>query len=339
MSSAARDSDARFTVVQLRMEAARRLGAEVISLDPETTYLHEVTLGGQTRVLLGGISPLNDAATHRLAADKFHTATVLARAGLAVPEGVRCLRTGRFDDYEDQTGHQPGLAFAAARGYPLVVKPNGGSRGRGVTVVDSDAALTRAIDGAWTDDYLALVQVPVKGIDLRVDMLDGRCVFAYQRLALAIEGDGRRTVSELLAAVDPRFSAHWCATQLPVQPQWQEVAAARTLEPDSVLAAGDRLDFDPVVLNLNRLCAWKVVTDMPRAWLTLCQRVASVMGLRHCGIDFKVPSFTEVPDGAVVIEVNASPSLANMSRLGHYERVIAVEQQIVAAAFGIVVEG
>lgn len=321
----------RCSPVRLRLEAARRAGCEVLALDPETGFLHELRRDGRSRVLMGAVSPLNDAAAARLANDKFHTTTALAAAGLRVPEGVRCLRPGRFEGFEAHTGRGPAHELARRCGYPLVVKPNGGSRGRGVTLVDDPAQLDAAIDAIWADDYLALVQRPVLGIDLRIDLLDERCIFAYLRHPLTLVGDGHRSLHALLMAADPRFSSEWCQTLLPQDPQWQRQVVAQGLSLDSILAPERSLRFDTVILNLNRLCRGEVVQPLPSPWLEFACRVAHRMGLRHLGIDLKIESLAQDPAQAVILEVNASPSLGNMAMTGHYEEVVAIEQQIVEA--------
>ena len=67
--------------VALARDAARRLGWTLRVLDPEYGHLFEVDNGTRRRVLLGALSPLNDAVASRLAADKFFTARLLERAG------------------------------------------------------------------------------------------------------------------------------------------------------------------------------------------------------------------------------------------------------------------
>src|SRR5690606_38930857 len=196
----------------LRLEAARRLGYRVTGLDPETGHLNEICDGTRAVVLFGSISPLNDAGALMLATDKFHAAAVLAAAGYRVPQGVRCLRPGRFaDEYASHTGLEPARAFARAHGLPLVVKPNAGSRGREVTLVHDEDELRRAVERVWRDDYLALVQRPVLGSDLRLDYLDDDCVMAYVRHPVRLRGDGRTPIQALFEAADPRLSAQWCA--------------------------------------------------------------------------------------------------------------------------------
>lgn len=318
--------------VAMRLEAARRLGCEITELDPQTGHLNEIGKDGRAVVLFGSISPLNDAGALMLATDKFHAASVLAAAGHRVPQGVRCLRPGRFaDPYASHTGLHPALALLERHGPPLVVKPNAGSRGRDVTLVHDAEALRAAVERVWRDDYLALVQRPVPGADLRLDYLDDDCVMAYVRRPVRLRGDGQRRIHELFTAADPRLHAAWCADRLPHEPAWQRLVQAHGYTVDTVLPEGRTICLEDVILNLNRVCTCERLDPVPEPWRAFGLAIGRRLRLRHFGVDLKIDALDRDPTHAVVIEVNASPSLANMARLGCYEEVVAIEERIVAA--------
>lgn len=320
-------------MLALRVDAARRLGCEVTALDPETGYLAEIRRGTSRHLLLGGFSPLNNACAARLAEDKFHTARILERAGFRVPSVARCLRPGRFqqEDFSSHTGIAPALRFAEEHGFPLVAKPNRGARGRHVSVVRGAGDLTAAVERIWEFDYLAVVQPLAAGIDVRLDFLDGEFLTGYRRRPVVLHGDGTSTLEDLLARSDPRFRGADFRDALAEDPIWTEATRPRRLGFESVLADGEILDLGTPILNLNRLCLAEIVEEPDPAWVDQGRRIGEVMGLRHYGIDFK----TEDPDGdpaaATVLEVNASPSLVQMSRLGRYEDALAAEVRVVEA--------
>lgn len=320
-------------MLALRAEAARRLGCEVTSLDPETGYLAEICRDGARHLLLGGFSPLNSALAARIAEDKFHTALLLRRAGFRVAQAVRCLRPGRFlqEDFSAHTGMEPALEFAEENGFPLVIKPNRGARGRHVEVVRSTEELISGIRQIWEYDYLALAQPVVDGLDVRLDYLDGKFLLGYIRRPVVLQGDGVSTAAELLAQTDPRFSGDLFRKTLEDDPIWTERAAPRDLNLDSVLPAGEPLDLRSPIMNLNRLCVAEIVLDPEPGWAEHGRDIGAALGLRHFGIDYKTTDPQADPREATVLEVNASPSLVQMSRLGYYEETLQAEIRIVEA--------
>ena len=324
----------KLTMIQIRLEAARRLGCEVAALDPETGFLNEIRRGPLRRVLVGGLSPLNDAVAARLVGDKHFTGLTLAHRGFETPYSVRCLEPGYFrdGDYASHTGLGPALDLARSHGYPLVVKPNSGSRGLDIAVVHDDGELEEAIRTIWRRDYLALVQLPVPGFDLRIDFLDTAFLFGYTRRSVHLAGDGRRSLRQLLADLDPRMRGESFESHLLDDPIWRErVVREPGIDLETVLAEGATLDFDTPILNLNRLCLGQRIESLPHPWHDFGLRVGRALSLRHFGIDLKIRSLDQDPAEAVVIEVNSSPSLLHMARVGYYEAALEAERKIVSA--------
>lgn len=319
--------------VALQMEAARRLGLEARILDPEFGYLFEVRDGERRVLLLGGRSPLNDAVASRLAEDKFYTGLLLARRGHRVPRSARCLAPGHFqaEDYEARSGPGPGLALAAEIGYPAIVKPNRGACGRDVVEAANEAELTRALARVWRREGVALVQERIPGPDLRLDFLDGRYLLGYERFPVRVTGDGRRTLRELVEAIDPRYARDrfWSASTR--HPLWRDRVEARGWGAGTVPAIGERIDLGETILNLNVWASARLVREVPPAWEELSLDVGRTLGLRHFGIDFKGARLDEDPAKAWILEVNASPLLVQAWRMGHEEEALAAQIRVLRA--------
>lgn len=321
-------------MVALRLEAARRLGCSIHPLDDETGYLNEIRQGDKRLVLLGAFSPLNNANAARIATDKCHAATILRHRGFRVPDGARALQPGRFphESFPGHTGFEAAHRFAQRIGYPVVVKPNHGARGRDVVMAEDGAALEAAIEQVWRRDFLALIQEPIAGSDVRLDFANGEFVFGYTRQPVHLTGDGTRTLRQLLADTDARYADPLFQAGLAEDPIWTRITQQHGLTLDDLVTAGTTLDFDNPILNLNRLCVAQRVASPPQAWIDHGLAIGEALDLRHFGIDFKAEGIASDPAAATVIEVNASPSLAHMSRMGHYEATVEAEMTIVAAA-------
>ncbi|MCB1037272.1 MAG: hypothetical protein KDD47_25810 [Acidobacteria bacterium] len=322
---------------RLRAEAARRLGIRLEVLDPDTGCLQALSDGRRRRVLVTGMSPLNDAGAARLAGDKYYAGEILRRAGFRVPAGTRCLREGAFElsTFPEHTGLEPAFRFAERQGFPLVVKPNRGARGRDVAVVSTEAELKEAVRRVWRMDYLALVQECVEGFDLRLDFLDGELLLGYTRQPVVLEGDGSTPLRRLLAGWDRRFYGPAFEERLARDSFWQRRVLDRGLGLDSVLTRGENLALTDAVLNLNRLCVARMLEALPAAWLEHGRVLGRTLYLRHFGLDLKVPGgagdLSGDPARAAVLEVNASPSLGQTFERGEKEAAIAAEMKVLRA--------
>src|SRR5690606_8264676 len=91
-------------------------------------------------------------------------------------------------------------------GYPVILKPCGGSKGRGFSgCLMDEEALRRAWAEAAHFGGL-LVEKFVVGRDYRLLVVNGRMIAAAERIGARVVGDGVRTLDELIGAVnaDPR---------------------------------------------------------------------------------------------------------------------------------------
>lgn len=329
--------DERFAPSDLRQEAARRLGYLLENLDPGSGYLLALTDGRRRRVFVHGLSPLNDASAARLAGDKYFTALALGGAGFRVPRSVRCLAEGAFETqtYPEYTGFQEARPFARERGLPLIVKPNRGARGRGVTLVHDEGELEEAVRSVWKYDYLALVQERISGFDLRLDFLGGEFLLGYNRQPVILQGDGERTLAELLADADPRFRGEALEARLKDDRHWRRQVLDRGWGLATVPPAGETLVLSDDVLNLNRLCVAELVRDLPAPWLEHGLAIGRTLHLNHFGIDFKLPAADPElridPAAATILEVNASPSLRQTWERGETEAAVAAQMRVLEA--------
>lgn len=316
--------------VQLCLEGAARLGWRTEILDPAFGYLWELELpGGARRAIIGAKTPVNDAAAAQLAQDKHYAGVVLRRAGFRVPAGVRALSPQHFKDthYARDTGMGPALELARERGFPLIVKPNRLSHGRLVRIVRNEKALRRAVEEVWGLERIALVQTIVAGRELRVDVLDGELLAAYERRPIAVVGDGARDVATLLRAADARFEeldAKGLAKRLEATDAAEAAGGGAALA-KRVPADGEEVVLDERIMNLNRLCTAQLRPRLPDRWREYAVRAANALGLRLAGVDLRVTSLAADPSEATILEVNSTPLLAQLARLGHRE--IAVDGQ------------
>jgi len=168
------------------------------------------------------------------AQDKDLTKRLLHAAGVPVPLGRPVA------DVDDA------WATALEVGLPVVVKPQDGNQGKGVTVnITTREQLEAAYATAQEYSGEVMVERLLPGHDFRLLVVGGQMGAAARREPPQVLGDGEHTIRELVAIVnqDPRRgSGHGSAL---TRIRLDEIALARLanegLTPDSVPAQGQRI--------------------------------------------------------------------------------------------------
>ena len=226
-----------------------------------------------------------------IAQDKDLTKRLLHAAGVPVPLG----RPAK--DLDDA------WAIAQEVGMPVVVKPQDGNQGKGVTVnITSREQLERAYATALQFGTVAMVERFLPGHDFRLLVVGNHLVSAARRDPPQVLGDGTHTIRELVDIVnqDPRRgSGHGTAL---TKVRLDDIAIARIAEegltPDSIPAQGQRV----VLRNNANLStggsATDVTDDVHPDIAARAIEAAACVGLHICGVD-------------VVCETERGPRLAH----------------------------
>jgi D-alanine-D-alanine ligase len=110
-----------------------------------------------------------EPAPARLAWLKPIAKTVVARAGVPTPASVTLPR----ETFRELGANAVLDTLKEFLGAPLVVKPSQGGSAQGVTIVDDEADLPRAMVAAYTYADVALLERKVVGAEVAVTVLDG----------------------------------------------------------------------------------------------------------------------------------------------------------------------
>lgn len=316
--------DTRSLVFRLLESYCARNGLRLSAADPHGHAGLVEGPGGKRRFFKGTRFDLNPYGAAEIANDKAYAAHFLKAAGLNVPAGLfvpgdRILNgTPLPADVRD---------FVGQNGFPLYVKPNQGREGRGVIRVDTDDALAQGLATLARHHPALLVQEEIPGMELRVLVLDGEVLCAFERHAPKVTGDGVSTIGELIAAhgrIDPTDN------RIDLE------LARQHLLPQSVAGAGRTITLLPVS-NLSAGGMARIVTAGPAPELqVLARKAAATLGLRYAGVDLIVPLEPRPDIAAVVLEVNAAPGLSNLHRQGgqEAETIERVYEKVFDAAFG-----
>ncbi|WP_219416022.1 hypothetical protein [Pseudonocardia nigra] len=313
--------------------AAGRVGVAVTDLGGGAI---ELALPALTLRVRGTHVRLDGPEVLRRAGDKAHVSELLAAAGLPVPPH-RVVSPARLDE---------AAAFLAAAPDACVVKPaRDTAAGRGVTTgvrtprdlrraaVAAAAAAARAsaLDGDpvrravrmahGLDRMPLLIEHQIPGANYRLLFLDGVLIDAIRRDAPVAVGDGRRSVGELLDALNAaRLRSGGGHAQVVVNRDLdlERTLADQGLTVGAVPAAGRAVRLKTTINDnapdsnrpaLGLLCADLV--DQARA-------AAAAVGARLAGVDVITtnPGVSLAESGGCLLEVNTTPGLA-MHYHGH----------------------
>ncbi|RIX71873.1 cyanophycin synthetase, partial [Acidovorax cavernicola] len=243
------------------------------------------------------------AVAESIAQDKDLTKRLLHSAGVPVP-------LGRPVESVDEAWE-----VALEVGLPVVVKPQDGNQGKGVTVNLTERSQLASAYASAAKYGTVMVERFLPGHDFRLLVVGDQLVAAARREPPQVLGDGQHTVRELVDAVnlDPRRgSGHGTAlTKIRLDDIAVAHIAAEGLTPDSVPAQGQRV----VLRNNANLStggsATDVTDDVHPEIAARAVEAAQTIGLHICGVDVVCETMLrplEEQNGGVV-EVNAAPGL------------------------------
>ena len=195
-----------------------------------------------------------------LAMDKLMAKTVLAANGIPVPRGSVVERRAFQAD-------PAGVAAAAARTLPAVVKPVAQGSSIGMSLVDAPESMPEALREAFAYDSRALVEERLVGKELTVGVIGNR---EPQALPV-VEIVPKREFFDYRAKYDPELSDEICPARLSAEATQEAqrlgVASHRALGCRG-LSRTDMIDVagrGPVVLEVNTMPGMTVNSLLPKA--------------------------------------------------------------------------
>lgn len=165
---------------------AKRLAFAHFGANP--VNLFTVRRGRSVELFTTGMSSRVTTSLRVLINNKELTKAWIAAHGLPVARG------GVVTDVE------AGLAWFEELGRDAVVKPIIGYKGRGISVgLQTEDEFRTAFVAAQAYNHRVLVEETLRGVDLRIVVIDGSARAAVMRVPASVVGDGRTTIEELVA--------------------------------------------------------------------------------------------------------------------------------------------
>lgn len=240
------------------------------------------------------------AIAESISRDKDLTKSLLRSCGVPVPEG-RIVDSG-----ED--------AWEAAQdiGLPVVIKPCDGNHGRGVFIeLTTREEIEPAYHAALAQGSGVLVERYVPGTEHRLLVVGGRLIAANRGDSVSVTGDGKSTISELIAHQinsDPRRGAteDHPLNLISIDGVTIMEIARQGFTIDSVPPAGLE-----VLIQRNGNHAFDVTDEVHSSIAAAASLAARIIGLDIAGIDLVARDISRplTEQGGAIVEVNAGPGL------------------------------
>lgn len=302
----------RWHLAETLRRVAPRAGARV-DLEPRFGFIGRISFPrGRTSYFYRHLLDLNPLASSALATDKDFAAHFLSEAGYPVIEGQVFYSPRVMRLLGSDRGLDAGYRYARSLGWPVIVKPNSGSQGIGVSKVATRVDFHHAARACLRLDDVMIVQRFITGRDFRLVVLDDKVIQAYERLPLTVVGDGRATIRQLLLRREREFRRTGRDTRLdPMDAGIGLALRAQRLGLDSVPA---KARVTALRANANLSSGGEAVDALAGLhpdFTKLAVTMTAAMGLRICGVDLllRSGSLADAPTEYVVIEINAKPGL------------------------------
>jgi cyanophycin synthetase len=290
--------------------AARRKHIPVLRLLP-TGSLVQLGYGVHQKRIIASETSRTSAIAVELCQEKPLTNHMLRAVGVPVPEGQQ------VKDADE--------AWTVAQdiGLPVVVKPEDGNQGKGVTVNLRDEAHVQAAYALASKYGRVLVERHVQGADYRLLVVNGEMVAAARRDPAHVVGDGMHTIQELVAAVnkDPRRRPGHASelTQLTLDGSADLVLQQQDLTRTSIPEAGRKVRLRTNANLSTGGTATDVTDEVHPKNARLAELAAQILALDVAGIDVICEDIRRPLDdqpgggsgggGGAIVEVNAAPGL------------------------------
>ena len=284
------------------VEAARRREIPVRRLNDGS--LVRLGIGAKQRRILAAETDGTSAIAESIAQDKELTRCLLAEAGIPVAQGKPVVSA----DEAWQVARELGL--------PVVVKPQYGNQGRGVSIgLTTEEEVHQAYATAAADGAAVVVECCLQGDDYRLLVVGGNLVAVARRCPPVVVGDGATTVRGLVARLnaDPRRCPDHAGSlsPVPLDPVTMALLAEQGLTADTVPESGQRVLLRRNA-NLSTGGTAEDVTDQVHPEIArLAIEAAQIVGLDIAGIDLMATRIDQplADQQGGVVEVNACPGL------------------------------
>jgi D-alanine-D-alanine ligase-like ATP-grasp enzyme len=300
-------------------------------MEPEWKVVGQICFrNGRKRYFKYASLDLNSLGASEIAKDKDYANFFMRRMGYPTIAGRKFYSNEWAKAIGSKQTIDAAYKYAASLGFPVIVKPNSGSQGIGVSKVYTKTVFYKALRFVFKRDKVALVQRPVSGKDYRIVVLDNEVISAYERVPLNIVGDGMSSVKKLLAEKQSAFILSGRDTK--IKPDDFRIAEKLKRQGLTMKSAPEN-GVQVFLLDNANLSSGGDSIDVTNAihpeFQAMAIRLTKDMGLRLCGVDIMVKGdIKNKPEKYWVLEINSAPGLDHYAKSGKEQEKIVEEMYL-----------
>ena len=317
-------------VGRMLQKLAPKIGAKVI-LEPSLKIVGQIVFkNGRKRYFRFSNLDLNTLGASEIAKDKDFATFFMKRMGYSTIPGKTFYNNELCMEMGSENDIHAGYQYTKKLGFPVMVKPNSGSKGIGVCKVFNKQEFYKALHFIFKKDRIAIVQKAIEGKDYRIVVLDDKVISAYERIPLNITGDGISTIEQLLNKKQSLFIKNGRDTKINQKDfriiqklHHQNLSIKSIVKKDqqvflldnaNLSSGGDSLDVTDYIHPEFKKIAVNVTKDM---------------GLRFCGVDILVlGDIREKLKKYCILEINSAPGLDHYALSGKKQEKIVEDMYL-----------
>ncbi|MDO8493561.1 MAG: ATP-grasp domain-containing protein [bacterium] len=306
------------STAQIFKTLADRVGCE-INLEPSYELAGQILFPDSRKFYFKSTSlDINSHGASEVAKDKGYTRFFMEGMGYKIPHG-----SAFFSDYwcgvnEASNNSEAALKFAGTLGYPVIVKPNSGSKGRDVFKAYNKEELREILKIVFENNNVVLIEEYIAGADYRLVVLNNEVMMAYQRLPLAVVGDGIDNIATLFDKKKTKLQN--MGRKIPIEISDERIGSRlnnfHKIDINYIPKVGEEV----VLLDNANLSSGGEAVDVTQSihesYKNIAVKLTKDMGLHLAGVDFiTTDDITKTLQNPVFIEINSSPGLAHYQTL------------------------
>lgn len=259
---------------------------------------------------------INPSGSVEIATDKKYSHFFLNQFGYSTPLGKAFFSSAINENVEQRSTIDDGYNYAKQLGFPVIIKPNNYSKGKLVSKVFNKTEYYKIANKILKEAQVFIVEKFYVGSDYRIIVFDGGVFAAYRREPLAVTGDGKSTVLELLKNKQTEFDLKGISGLNLKDSRIQDNLKRLKLNYESVVPSNHTIQL----LDNANISTGGAILDLTENihpdYSELAINVTRSMQLKLCGVDIITSDICSSISNYVIIEINSAPALNHYASIG-----------------------